>query len=368
MLAIALVTMLVAGCYPEVGPTSVPVLAPVAPPSGTTTNPSSPSTGPLGPNVPGIYWGAQIGDQYTGGHPPWDMNAVTQFEAMTGKSASIVAFAAPFANCYSGCTNYTFDTNAFENIHQHGSIPFFSWASQSLPSSLNEPNYQLRDVTAGTYDAFIRDWATAARNWGHPFFLRFNWEMNGNWFPWAEGVNGNKAGDYVAAWRHVHDIFTSVGASNAAWVWCPNVDSRNQFTSLAGLYPGDSYVDWTCLDGYNWGAQNGSWDSFDSLYHSTYHEIVDTIAPSKPMIIGEISSSETGGSKADWITDALTVQIPQRYTKIRGVVWMDVFVDNMDWPINSSASSKAAFGAAVRQSTYAANRFASAAAPLRPPT
>ena len=48
--------------------------------------------------------------------------------------------------------------------------------------------------SGAAYDSYIRGFATAAKSWGHPFFLRFNWEMNGNWFPWSEGVNGNKTG------------------------------------------------------------------------------------------------------------------------------------------------------------------------------
>jgi hypothetical protein len=27
-------------------------------------------------------------------------------------------------------------------------------------------------------------------------------------------------------------------------------------------YPGDTYVDWTGVDGYNWGKGNGGWQSF----------------------------------------------------------------------------------------------------------
>jgi beta-mannanase len=54
--------------------------------------------------------------------------------------------------------------------------------------------------------------------------------MNGTWSPWAVGVNGNTAAHYVAAWRHVHRIFTKVGATNATWVWCPNVDPNAMFT------------------------------------------------------------------------------------------------------------------------------------------
>jgi beta-mannanase len=30
--------------------------------------------------------------------------------------------------------------------------------------------------------------------------------MNGNWFSWSERTNVNQPGEYVAAWRHVHDI------------------------------------------------------------------------------------------------------------------------------------------------------------------
>ena len=341
--------------------------SPGAPPTGTTTNPLVPSVPPPA-SAPSIYWGAEIGDQYTGAHPPWDMNAVTQFEAATGKAPSIIAFAAPFSNCYSTCYDYTFDTKAFENVRQHGSIPFFSWSSQSLPTSLNEPSYQLSDITSGAFDGFITSWANAAKSWGHPFFLRFNWEMNGNWFPWAEGVNGNRSGDYVAAWRHVHDIFGAVGATNASWVWCPNIDAHHQFTSLASLYPGDSYVDWTCLDGYNYGASRGSWDTFDSMYHSTYHEIVDTVAPTKPMIIGEISSSEGGGSKAAWITDVLTVQLPVNYPRIRGIVWQDTNTENMDWPIISSLTSKNAFAAAIQNSRYVINKYLSMTGPIGPPS
>ena len=244
-----------------------------------------------GPHNP-LYWGATVGDQITGTQAPWDMNAVSQFEAMGGKQLSLVNFFAPFANCSSSpCSFYKFPTGPMENIRTHGAIPVFSWSSQSIPSSSSEPDFQLSDVIAGTYDSYIREFAEDARDWGHPFFLRFNWEMNGNWFPWSEGVNGNQPGEYVAAWRHVHDIFTSVGATNVTWVWCPNIDPGAKFQAVDSLYPGDEYVDWTGLDGYNWGPKKGGWTSFDHLYRSTYDAITETIAPGKPLMIAEIGST-----------------------------------------------------------------------------
>ena len=75
---------------------------------------------------------------------------------------------------------------------------------------------------------------------------------------------------------------------------------------LSGLYPGDSYVDWSCIDGYNW---NYKWTPFSTMLGPTY-DVVQAIAPSKPLLIGETASTETGGSKAAWITDALTVSLP----------------------------------------------------------
>ncbi len=301
------------------------------------------------------------------------MNAVTALEKKAEKKLSIVNFSAPFANCSSTCSYYNFPQNEMNSIRAHGAIPFYSWGSQSIPvpSNLSEPNFQLSDVIEGHHDAYIKKFAEAAKAWGHPFFLRFNWEMNGGWFAWAEGVNGNKAGEYVAAWRHVHDIFTQVGATNATWVWCPNVDPENQMQDLSKLYPGDAYVDWTGLDGYNWGtnpARPDRWRSFDSLYSSTYKKITGTIAPSKPLMISEVGSTEYGGSKAAWIKDMLA-RIPTSYPKIRGLLWFEKFDDGMDWPIETSASATSAFAEGLKNPAYAANGFGSLGfGPVAPPS
>ncbi len=292
------------------------------------------------------------------------MGAVSAFEAMTEKEVSLVQFAAPFADCSrSPCSFYDFPTAAMENVRSHGSIPFFSWSSQSTPSTLNEPDFQLADVIGGTYDEHIRSFAEAARDWGRPFFLRFNWEMNGNWFPWSEGVNGNQPGEYVTAWRHVHDIFASVGATNTTWVWCPNIDPGKEFSDIAPMYPGDAYVDWTCLDGYNWGLapyRPAGWRTFDQLYSNTYHRIVEEIAPSKPMAIGEVGSTEYGGSKAAWIQEMLE-KLPTSYPKIRGLLWFNRHAEGepMDWSIETSSSAISAFAAGIQSPAYVGSQYGS---------
>jgi hypothetical protein len=338
------VTVKVANTATEPGPTPAPEPTPTPTPESGTGSP--------------IYWGATIGSQLTGNQAPWDMTAVTKFEEETKKKASLVQFFQPFANCNPSCSFYSFPTSPMESIRAHGSIPVLSWSSQSIPSTNNEPDFQLSDLISGRYDAYIREFATKAKAWGHPFFLRFDWEMNGHWFPWHEGVNGNQPGEFVTAWRHVHDIFAAVGATNATWVWCPNVEYSGA-TPLASDYPGDAYVDWVGLDGYNWGTnpnQPDKWKSFEQVYRASYQNIVAKIAPSKPMMIGEIASSEYGGSKAAWIKDMLA-RIPGEYPKIRALLWFDKYDSNMDWPLETSSTATAAFAEGIQNPAYVGNTF-----------
>jgi Glycosyl hydrolase family 26 len=305
-----------------------------------------------------VLWGAEIGPQFTGTAAPWDMNAVKAFQHTVRKAPSILAFNIPFEGCSPSCSYYTFPAKQLGAIRGYGAIPMLNWASMSSPLGVDEPDFRLANVTSGAFDSYLRRFALAAKAWGHPFFLRFNWEMNGTSFPWAESANGNRPHDYVAAWRHVHDIFMSVDATNATWVWCPTVDPYHQFRSLAALYPGSAYVDWTCLDGYNYPAQTSprGWSSFDQIYSATYNQIVQTIAPGKPFMIGEVASSEHGGLKAAWIGDMIN-KIANVYTALRAFVWFDWSVEGDDWPIETSSASVAAFAHGIVTPRFTTNTF-----------
>jgi hypothetical protein len=361
------VQILASSIAPQPQPTAP--AAPAAAPTTAASAPPAPEEPPAGGEEPpgeeeppapppgNAYWGAWIGSQLTGEAAPWDMDAVTQFEQMVGKPLSLIEFSSPWADCYQQpCSYYTFPWDPFNAVRAYGAIPFFSWGSQMIPGTPDQPEFQLADIIAGNHDNYIRAWATAAAEWGHPFFLRFDWEMNGNWFPWGEEVNENQPGEFVAAWRHVHDIFTSVGATNATWVWCPYVNHLNLYASL---YPGDAYVDWTCLDGYNWGTNPAApygWRTFDSLYANAYTKVTEKIAASKPMVIGEIAASEYGGSKAGWIEEMFET-LAKRYAKIRALVWFETLSNGEDWPLESSESAEAAFATGISDSRFLGNVF-----------
>jgi hypothetical protein len=317
------------------------------------------------------YWGAWIGDQLTGEKAPWDMGAVSKLEQLLGKSLSLVEFSSPFADCHTSvCSYYDFPTTQMERVRSYGAIPVFSWSSSASPEEANQQPYRLANIINGSLDSYIRGFAEAARRWGHPFFLRLDWEMNGNWFPWAEGLNGNGPGEYIAAWRHVHDIFTSVGAVNASWVWCPYADPSGKFGRIGQLYPGDGYVDWTCMDGYNWAknpANPHPWRSFDRIFSSTYRKLTQRIAPEKPIMLGELASTGQGQAKATWIRKMFR-SLSTSYRRVRALIWFDQVDRGVDWPLETSPAASRAFSTGLKRGAFKGNSQAGvSASPIPPP-
>jgi mannan endo-1,4-beta-mannosidase len=306
-----------------------------------------------------IYWGAYID------HGAAEPSRIDAFEASLGKHASIIQWGESW---WHDGHYLDFQTNYFESVRLRGSIPLVDWSSWDYCCDEKQPTFQLKSIYNGSHDAYIVKWAQTARNWGHPFFVRFDPEMNGWWTPWSEQTNGNQPGDFVKAWRHVHDIFSQQGATNATWIWCPNIVGPRS-TSMNELYPGDSYVDWTCMDGYNWGtdkANTGFWSFADVFagswyngYFNTYQQLQQT-APSKPILVGETASSEHGGSKAAWITDMLRTALPSQFPAVKGFIWFDWNMNDagISWPLSSSPDSQRAFADGIASSYYAGNEFA----------
>ena len=292
-----------------------------------------------------VYYGAWVPGGYS------DISKLTAFEADAKKPVAIYHW---YQAWCSTCSP-DFQPTWMNSIRNHGSIPMISWEPDDWSKGTNQPAYSLANIINGTYDSYITKWAQAARAWGHPFFLRFAWEMNGNWESWSEVTNGNSAGQYVRAWRHVHDIFTTNSVTNVTWVWSPNVENAQTPIPLAEVYPGDAYVDWIGIDGYN--GRFSSWQTFAQIFTQTYNDLLQ-ISSTKPMMIAETGCLEQGGSKAAWITDALQTQIPSKFPNIKAIVWFNQRKNGRDWRIESSSSAQNAFATSVASSVYTSNQYA----------
>jgi beta-mannanase len=167
-------------------------------------------------------------------------------------------------------------------------------------------------------------------------------EMNGIWYPWSPGVNGNSGpSQFVAAWRHVHDRFAALGVTNVHWMWAPNALYEGS-ADIAPLYPGDAYVDEIGVDNYNWGdfTHDGStteWATFDTLFDRSITAL--RRISSRPLWIAETASSNYGGSKAAWLSATLA-EVARR-PEIAGLVYFD-HVDpkaKVDWRIDGDPAA-----------------------------
>jgi mannan endo-1,4-beta-mannosidase len=242
-----------------------------------------------------------------------------------------------------------FDLVAMERLWAAGHVPMVAWEPWDHTSRGGgrlrsvQPEYALSTIIDGKHDEYLRQWAADAAAWGHPLILRFAHEMNGYWYPWAELANNNTSGEFIDAWRHVHEIFAAAGANNVIWVWSPNLDSAT-LQPIDSLWPGDEYVDWVGLVGYlGNGIDPRVWTpSFDELFGPTLDEV--RVFTEQPIVITEIGATELGGQKANWIADVLS-SINSR-PDIIGLVWFEIDKES-DWRIVTSTEATAAFAAGV---------------------
>jgi beta-mannanase len=264
------------------------------------------------------------------------LGALDRAEAAIGARAAIVGTFADWA--HTPC----FPRAQAEAIDRRGAVPLISWEPwDSWRGGARQPAYALSGIAVGEHDALIDRWAAAVAEYGRPVMLRFAPEMNGDWLPWSEGVNGNQPGDYVAAWRHVRARFRRAGAGNAVWVWNP-IAAYEGSTPLRGLFPGARDVDWVAVDGYNWGDRRSwGWQSYADVLAPTVRAL-RRLAPRRPVMIAETGSAP-GPRKASWVTETFDAA---RADGVDALVWFE-FDKETDWRLSASPEVAAAARAAL---------------------
>lgn len=283
-----------------------------------------------------------------------DPTKIDEYTNMVGTPPAIVAWYQNWAQS----SVKEFDQRTMEAVTSRGAMPMVTWVPRDPTkgkANKQQLKYAPRTIAAGEHDDYIQRWARGAAEWGKPMYIRFAHEMNTFWYPWGVGVNDNTSAEYVAAWRHIVDIFRQEGATNVHWVWSPNVSTETS-PSFEEIYPGDDYVDGIALDGYNWGTTQ-SWSRWQTLAEvlGPDYDKVTALAPSKPFMIAEMGSAEEGGDKGAWIRDAFDKDIPTRLPATKAVVWFDsnkTDEGETDWQIDSSQSSLAAYSEVAASPAY----------------
>lgn len=232
--------------------------------------------------------------------------------------------------------SYGFESDMARNFHNQGVIPDLSWEPINGPGGFSYNN-----VLAGQYDNYLNNYATSVRNLGFPVRITLAPEMNGDWEQYYIDANGNTAENFKSFWRYTVDKFRAQGVNNVSWIWSPNVHFSGEPYSYANFYPGDNYVDYVGLQGYNWGTTQdwSAWQSFSDIFRASYNDIIRV--SNRDVIITEFASTEQGGDKAQWILDMFR-DARNNFSRLKGVTWFNEDKET-DWRIESSSTSLAAF-------------------------
>lgn len=304
---------------------------------------------------------AEIG-VYLGTSPP-TKEEITGFEGMVEKHISSVLWYEGWNPGY-----YPYFPTSFleENVRYHDGYN----TGTTLHITL-EPWVNLDDINSGIYDSYLQGYASNAKQWGDEIRLRFGHEMihdddpsTSGWYPWQD-----KPDEYKAAFQRIYNIFRQdVGADNVKFVWSPNHHLADT-AILEKYYPGQQYVDWIGIDGYNWGYATaeepwGYWASFDDIFYGIYQNTIQNpdIFGDKPIMLGEFASSE-GTLKDEWILEAFQ-KIKEEYPEIEAFYWFNVDKER-DWRVDSSPEALSAFVQAISDA-YFASHAASGGPPSEP--
>ena len=222
----------------------------------------------------------------------------------------------------------------------------FSFLNYSNIATLNKTlvifweqyNVTLDSIIAGDSDYYIKRFATDAKAYGGQIILVPLHEMNGEWSPWSGTVGNNSPEKVILAYRHIHDLFSNT--NNVKWGWAVNNESvpdtpQNQ---IANYYPGDAYVDYVGVDGFNFG---NPWQSYDEIFSSALSRLKKY---NKPIYIFSMACAQ-GSQKADWITDALSKI--KSDPSITGFIWFNEDKEQ-NWLIDSDQQALQAFQNAIK--------------------
>jgi mannan endo-1,4-beta-mannosidase len=254
---------------------------------------------------------------------PDSWSEISEFGAETGVKPRIAL--------YYSAWNSGFNIKFARTAHSNGAYVF---------DELQPNGVTLASIAAGGSDAYLREYARSIRGLKFPVIISFAHEMNGNWYTW--GAGHTSPSDFVAAWRHVVQIFRSVGALNAIWVWAVNATNIGPHEQLSQWWPGSSWVNWVGIDGYYYFSS----DTYDSVFGQTIAQI--RTFSNAPVII-----SETGVG----VTSDRESQIASLFSGIRadhviGIVWFDKSQDDgvyhQDWRLEDDPAALAAYAAGLR--------------------
>lgn len=253
---------------------------------------------------------------------PASSAGLAKFTSVTGVRPGIVVY-------YSGWYEKFWSSFAGTSFKKGATV-----LVQIDPSSVS-----VNSIAAGDSDRYLRSFAESVKRFRHPVLLSFGHEMNGDWYSWGDGHVSPAV--FVAAWRHIVQVFRNAGVSNVKWVW--TVASLTETAgALRAWWPGSSWVNYVGVDGYYYTAS--------ATYSSVFGTMLKKIRTFSlaPVLITEVGV----GPNPNRVKQIAALYADATAAHISGVIWFDVAqhhgLYNQDWRLEDDPAALAAFEKAVR--------------------
>lgn len=201
-------------------------------------------------------------------------------------------------------------------------------------------NISIASIAAGVYDSYLIKFANDIATFKRTVVISFGHEMNGYWYSWGYGKT--RPADFIAAWRHIVDLFRRHGVDNVKWLWQVNsLSSRT--SSVHAWWPGSQYVTWVGISGYYYvpGA------TFDNIFNPVLTAVRQFTHD--PVLIAETGVGPQAG-QARGIEDLFA---GIRMQGVIGLVYFDQhsyggIYKGEDWRLEDSPTALAAFRNALK--------------------
>lgn len=289
------------------------------------------------------------------GNNGWQIVQNQALESWQGKKHAVTNL---FTNwCEQPSTLENLFNKQLSNIWNNKNVPLITWEPFFCTPSTTPTNIEFQ-VANGNFDVYLNNWADRLKTFlsgpdgvyntkdDRRVYIRLAHEMNGNWYPWSAAKGDHNPANYVRMWRRVKSIFAKkeMGQTHLQWIWCVNFTDNGGYRAES-FYPGDEYVDWASISGYNWGTTQ-NWSKWMTP-KQTFEPMLTRIhaLTKRPVAITEFASTtltSSGSSvkaKSEWIAAAFNYILAQN---IKMVVWFNQDKE-ADW---------ATFGGAKGNSTF----------------
>jgi mannan endo-1,4-beta-mannosidase len=248
---------------------------------------------------------------------------VENFARAVGRQPNLVSY-------YSGWGE-SFQQAFAETAANHGSTTIVQVDPTGIP---------IADIAAGMYDSYLTKFANDIAAFKRPIVISFGHEMNGDWYSW--GYRHTSPTDFIAAWRHIVNLFRRQGADNVKWLW--QVNSLSSRTSpVQPWWPGSQYVTWVGISGYYYVP--------GATFYNIFNPVVTAI---RQLTKDPVLIAETGvGPQAGQVRGIKDLFAGIRMQHLMGLVYFDRHAyggiyKGEDWRLEDSTTAMAAFHNALK--------------------